>query len=201
MIAALLPYLDDPDVGAEAALVLAAIPRNTSMTTRDQLSAITAPLHQSRYQSPAAKGTWSPELACRAKIGFGRMFCLANAYRRAESDTRWQLSRDKHPISRNGYSWSERNVTTAETLEDALGIALETHARLSLAHSEQDIAAFATASNALTLTVIYAMALWPHNWGQNWELDVLLRALHLERVTPADLPAMRLIRPSMKAKR
>ena len=158
LLAALLPYIDDPAVGAEAAILLAAIPGNLSYMAHDHLSAITYPIHQSQYKSPTAKGAWSPELAVGVKAEIARMFGLGSTYNLASG-----------------------NLPTAATLEGCIVTALQAQELFPLRHAAPEILAFTTDhSDALSLTVIYAMALWPHVRGQNWEINVLIRALHLE---------------------
>ena len=156
LIAALLPYIDDPELGAEVAILLSAIPFDMHISRKD-VSPITGLIHSTGYKSPAEKGSWNHVDAIHCKVGFAQMFGLGNTY------ARWYKS-----------------PPTQDTLEGAIAALLDEHERFPFRWTEVDVAAFAERhGNALALSVIYPKAFWPQNYGKNWELGVLLDACNL----------------------
>jgi hypothetical protein len=156
LIVALLPYIDDPELGVEAILLLTAIPCDMHVVRTD-VSIITTPIHSAGYKSPSEKGLWDPNNAIISKTRLAQMVHLGNTC------TRW-------------YS----DAPTHNTLEEAIIAVLENYEKSSFSWNDEDVISFADSHNkALALSAIYPKVFWPHNNGENWTLGVLIHGLGL----------------------
>jgi hypothetical protein len=73
LVVALFPFLDDPELGGEAAVLLGAMPF-LSRDGLDERRPITEVLHASGYRSTSASGSWGPETARQVRTAVAAVY-------------------------------------------------------------------------------------------------------------------------------